>query len=139
MEQGYATFDVSGELGLEVWAGTTRELYAQAAVGLMAQIAEVGGDQPVERAEIAIEGDEPADLLIEWLNAVLLESDLRHVIWTHVQILALTPRRIEATLQGARLDTSRHLRHRDVKAVSFHDMQLTLEPGRCRCRLVLDT
>jgi SHS2 domain-containing protein len=139
MEQGYATFDVSGELGLEVWAGSTRELYAQAALGLMAQIADIQGDPPVERAEIAIEGDEPADLLVEWLNAVLLESDLRHVIWSHVHVASLTPRRIEATLQGARLDPARHERRHDVKAVSFHEMQLTLEPGRCRCRLVLDT
>ncbi len=138
VRQGYATFDHTGDLGLEVWAPTPRELYAQAAVALMAQVADPGEDPPVERAEIALEGDEPADLLVHWLNSVLLESDLRHVVWTHVRIQKLTPRRIEAALQGPRIDPSRHTLLREVKAVSFHDMQLKLDPGDCRCRLVLD-
>jgi len=138
VQQGYATFDHTGDLGLEVWAATPRELYAEAAIALMAQIADVGADAPVERAEVSLEGDEPADLLVHWLNSVLLESDLRHVVWTVVQVHRLTPRRIEATLLGTRIDPSRHTLLREVKAVSFHDMALTLDPGRCRCRLVLD-
>jgi SHS2 domain-containing protein len=138
VQQGHATFDHTGDLGLEVWAPTPRELYAHAAIALMAQIADVSGDPPVERVEVSLEGDEPADLLVQWLNSVLLESDLRHVVWTSVLIQKLTPRRIEATLQGPRLDPKRHSLLREVKAVSFHDMQLTLDPGDCRCRLVLD-
>jgi SHS2 domain-containing protein len=138
VQQGYATFDHTGDLGLEVWAPTPRELYEQAAVALMAQIADPGADPPVERAELSLEGDDPGDLLVHWLNSVLLESDLRHVVWTAVQVHRLTPRRIEATLMGARIDPKRHTLLREVKAVSFHDMQLRLDPGDCRCRLVLD-
>jgi len=138
VRQGYATFDHTGDLGLEVWAATPRELYEQAAVALMAQIADTGTDPPAERAELALQGDDPADLLVHWLNSVLLESDLRHVVWTHVQVHQLTPRRIEATVMGARIDPKRHTLGREVKAVSFHDMELRLDPGACRCRLVLD-
>lgn len=138
VQQGFATFDHTGDLGLEVWAGTPRELYEHAAIALMAQIADPGADPPVERVEVTLEGDDPGDLLVHWLNSVLLESDLRHVVWTTVQVHRLTPRRIEATLMGPRLDPQRHTLFREVKAVSFHGMQLRLDPGDCRCRLVLD-
>lgn len=138
VQQGFTTFDHTGDLGLEVWAATPRELYEHAAIALMAQIADPGGDPPVERVEVALEGDDPGDLLVHWLNSVLLESDLRHVVWTTVQVHQLTPRRIEATLMGPYIDPRRHTLLREVKAVSFHDMQLRLEPGECRCRLVLD-
>jgi protein archease len=138
MSLGYATFDHTGDLGLEIWAGTPRELFGHAAVALMSQIAETGEDPATEKAEVSLEGDDPSDLIVHWLNSVLLECQLRHAVWTEVQVHLLTPRRIEATLRGPRLDAKRHTLLREVKAVSHHDLELKLDPGQCRCRLVLD-
>ena len=51
---------------------------------------------------------------------------------------ALGPREVRGVLEGPRLDPRRHVLLREVKAVSYHDLELALEPGACRCRLVLD-
>ncbi len=136
--EGYGTFDHTGDLGLEVWAESPERLYALAAVGLMAQIAEAGDDSVEVRADLELEGDEPSDLLIHWLNTVLLKSALEHALWNRVSVRSLGPRALSATLEGSRLDPGRHVLLREVKAVSFHDLNLELEPGRCRCRLILD-
>ena len=80
MGEGHRTFDHTGDLGLEVWADTPERLYARAAEAVLAQTAEVGDDPPAERARIAIEGDDPADLLVAWLNRALLEAELRRAV-----------------------------------------------------------
>lgn len=136
--EGYGTFDHTGDLGLEVWAESPERLYALAAVGLMAQIAEAGDDSVEVRADLELEGDEPSDLLIHWLNTVLLKSTLERALWNRASVRSLGPRALSATLEGPRLDPGRHVLLREVKAVSFHDLNLELEPGRCRCRLILD-
>lgn len=136
--EGYRTFDHTGDLGLEVWAPTRERLYGLAAEALMAQVAETrtpGGDV---RLRLELEGDDPLDLLVHWLNTVLLEAELERAVWSRATLHALGERALDATLEGSRLDPSRHVPLREIKAVSHHDLELVLDPPDCRCRLVLD-
>jgi len=138
VSEGYRTFDHTGDLGLEVWADTPERLYALAAEALLAQTVEVRTSAVDVRHALFLAGDDPVDLLIHWLNTVLLRAETQHAVWTRVTVSVLTSESIEATLEGSHLDPSRDVRLREIKAVSQHDPVLELEPPRCRCRLVLD-
>ena len=138
MAEGYRTFDHTGDLGLEAWAETPERLYALAAEALMAQVAVPVARPADARVRLDLEGDDPADLLVHWLNTVLLQAELEHAIWVRATVTELTPRSIRATLEGPRLDRARDVRLREVKAVSHHHLDLRLEAPDCRCRLVLD-
>ena len=138
MEEGHRTFDHTGDLGLEVWAPDAARLYALAAEVLMALVADARGAAPGLGREVRITGDDPADLLVHWLNTVLLESELAKAVWTRVEVHALTPTALEATLRGSRFDPACQTFLREVKAVSHHALELELNEPACRCRLVLD-
>jgi SHS2 domain-containing protein len=136
--EGFRTFDHTGDLGLEVWAETPERLYALAAEALLAQIVEAGAGAPEVRVELDLEGDDPGDLLVHWLNSALLESELRRAVWTRAEVRSLSARAITGALAGPRRDPRGQVFLREVKAVSHHFLGLDLEPGRCRCRLILD-
>ena len=140
MNEGYRTFDHTGDLGLEAWAGTPERLFALAAEALMAQVAEVppGATAAPLAVDLELEADDAEDLLVHWLNTALLESDLRRAIWTRAEVVRWSPRGLAGSLRGPRFDPRRHTALREVKAVSHHGLELALEPGACRCRLVLD-
>ena len=138
MEEGHRTFDHTGDLGPEVWAPGAPRLYALAAEVLMALVVEVRGAVPELERGVRITGDDPADLLVHWLNTVLLESELAKAVWTRAEVHVLTPTALEATLRGSRLDPARQTFLREVKAVSHHALVLELDEPACRCRLVLD-
>ena len=138
MEEGHRTFDHTGDLGLEVWAPSAARLYALAAEVLMALVADARGAAPELERAVRITGDDPADLLVHWLNTVLLESGLANAVWTRAEVHALTPTALEATLWGSRFDPKRQTFLREVKAVSHHALMLELKEPACRCRLVLD-
>jgi SHS2 domain-containing protein len=138
VSEGYRTFDHTGDLGLEVWAETPERLHALAAEALLALTVEARTSDVDVRHSLLLTGDDPVDLLIHWLNTALLRAENEHAVWTRVTVKAVTPQSIEATLEGPRLDPRRDVRLREIKAVSHHDMELELEPPRCRCRLVLD-
>ena len=138
MTEGHRTFDHTGDLGLEVWADSPERLYGLAAEAVMAQIAESApGDTPL-RHRVDLEGDDPADLFVHWLNTVLLEAELARAIWTRVALERLTPTHVAATLEGQARDPARQVFLREIKAVSHHYLELDLESRPCRCRLVLD-
>jgi SHS2 domain-containing protein len=138
MANGWDTFDHTGDLGLEVWADSPRELYATAALALAAQIARAGEASNDIVWTAVLEGDDAADLLVHWLNTVLLEGETRHAVWTSAEVTDWTPTRLEARLAGSQRDRARHEFLREVKAVSYHDLSLDLERRPCRCRLILD-
>jgi SHS2 domain-containing protein len=138
MEEGHRTFDHTGDLGLEVWAPNAERLHALAAEVLMALVADVRGAAPELQREVRITGEDPADLLVHWLNTVLLESGLEKAVWTRAEVHVLTPTTLEATLRGSRFDPARQTFLREVKAVSHHALLLELSEPACHCRLVLD-
>lgn len=138
VSEGYQTFDHTGDLGLEVWAETPERLYALSAEALLAQVAETTSPAIEVCVAVVLDGDDPSDLMVHWLNHVLLHAELERAVWTQVTVERLTTRRLEGRLEGPRLDPARDVLLREVKAVSYHHLALDLGPGGCRCRLVLD-
>ncbi len=138
MNEGYRTFDHTGDLGLEVWAATPERLYGLAAEALLAQTVEVRTSDRDVCLSLSLAGDDPVDLMIHWLNTVLVRAETEHAIWTRVTVNSLTSGSIDATVEGPRLVPSRDVRLREIKAVSQHEPVLELVPPRCYCRLVLD-
>jgi SHS2 domain-containing protein len=137
MDEGSRTFDHTGDLGLEVWAVSPDRLFARAALAVLAQVAEARDARPEVDVRITREGLDPSDLLVDLCNTALLEAEVRNAIWTEARVV-LAGHGLEATLSGPRRDPRRQVFLREIKAVSHHDLELDLTPGRCRCRLVLD-
>ena len=138
LPEGYRTFDHTGDLGLEVWAEGPERLFELAAVALLAQVAEPADPTPGPSVELTLDGDDPQDLLVHWLNTALLEAEVRRAVWTRAEVRRLGPRCVEGRLAGPRLDPARDTLLREVKAVSHHHLELVLDPGASRCRIVLD-
>src|SRR5213593_3083721 len=135
MAEGHRTFDHTGDLGLEVWADTPERLYALAAEALCALIIQAPPAPPEVEMHTRLTADDPADLLVHWLNTVLLESEVRRAVWTSARIDSLTERSLEGRLAGLPRDPARQIALREIKAVSHHALELTRTPGACRCRL----
>uniref|UniRef100_A0A832I1A5 Archease n=1 Tax=Eiseniibacteriota bacterium TaxID=2212470 RepID=A0A832I1A5_UNCEI len=142
MDEGWRTFDHTGDLGLEVRAAGPERLFALAAIALLAQVVEAPRSTREGAPEVSVtlelEGEDPADLLVHWLNTALLEAEVRRAVWTRAVVELPGPGRLRGTLEGPRRDAARHTFLREVKAVSHHGLELALDPGACRCRLVLD-
>jgi SHS2 domain-containing protein len=138
MDEGFRTFDHTGDLGLEAWAGSPERLYAVAVLGVLAQVAEAPGHLPEVEVHLDLGAADPRDLLVDLCNAALLEAEVRKAVWTDARVTRVGTHMLAATLSGPRRDPRRQVFLREIKAVSHHDLELDLTPGRCRCRLVLD-
>lgn len=138
MDEGFRTFDHTGDLGIEVWAPSPERLFARAALAVLAQVAETRGHEPEVEVDITRDAPDAGDLLVDLCNMALLEAEVRDAIWTEAQVRFPSPGRLAAVFSGPRRDPHRQVFLREIKAVSHHDLELDLTPGRCRCRLVLD-
>src|SRR5207247_1943893 len=116
--EGFRTFDHTGDLGLEAWAESPERLYAVAALGVLAQVAEAPAHSPEIEVRIAVEADDPRDLLVDLCNAALLEAEVRQAVWTDARVSRVAPHRLTVALSGPRRDPERQVFLREIKAVS---------------------
>lgn len=125
----------TGEVQLHLVAPTLPQLFVEAGLALAELIAEDGiptSEDPAEVVEIQA-GDLEA-LLVEWLNELIFRGETQHRVYRELRVTNVSDRRLRAEIRGTRPD---HLRT-PVKAATFHNLDVSLQPDGYSATVVLD-
>ncbi|MCE5265810.1 MAG: archease [Deltaproteobacteria bacterium] len=120
----YRVFDHTADLGIEVTAATLEELYAEAAHALFALLTDLRSVRAGQSRAVEVEGENPTDLLINFLREVLYAWNGEGFLMKRCSIREVTPARITAVLTGEKFDPARHRIVREIKAVTYHRSEL---------------
>ncbi|MBD3336079.1 MAG: protein archease, partial [Candidatus Eisenbacteria bacterium] len=139
------------DLGLRVWAPSLEELFAVAAEGVLALALNLEGVAAQETRALRVKGMDREELLVVWLQELLY-------LWTGkgfagrrfaVRIgsppgqSSEEPWWLEGEVTGEAWDDERHEAYTDVKAVTYHNLQIREEEGGdgrlFQVELILDT
>lgn len=113
----------TADWAIEVTAPSQRQLFARAA-GAMYALQDADPARPIVLARtIQAEADAPADLLVAWLNRLLLGQELGGEMYTRFEIHAISPRGVLGVAYGYNGAPT----HTAIKAVTYHD--LSVEEG----------
>ncbi|MBI2899396.1 MAG: archease [Planctomycetes bacterium] len=133
----WTTFDHTGDIGIEVSAPALESLFAEAARAMFEQIADLAGVRNETEEEIVVEGTDPAELLRDWLAELLYRFSAEGRIYADFEVL-IEPGRVRARARGERYDGTRHPLRTEIKAVTYHRLQVAKEEAGWRARVVLD-
>jgi SHS2 domain-containing protein len=121
----------TGEVEIEIDAGSRADVFAEAAVALAELIGDGGGEQGTRT--VAASGSDAATLLADWLDELVFLAETEGFVTEHVVELQLHERSLRASVAGRRT-TPRGL----VKAVTYHDLVFEEDGDRWFARVVLD-
>jgi SHS2 domain-containing protein len=116
----------TADLRLKIYGKNEEELFRNAVLGL-AVVIKKDAERFAKRKpaggyeKIAIEGHNWEELLISFLNEVLVQANINKKIYTWVKFLKLSSYVLEAHIFGTPVD---HF-DEDVKAVTYHDVKIT--------------
>ena len=138
MEPSYEFFDHTADMGIRVRAATLPALLMPAAEGLYAATGELvaGGDgSPMQ---FDFQGDDPSVLLRDFLTELLIlfERERRRLV--AVVDAAFTESRLTVTAKTALVDQVRSIFHREVKAVTYHELSIRAIPGGYEATFIVD-
>ncbi len=136
--RGHESFEHTADLGLEVWAESLEGLFEEAALALIETILDRESVQETEYLSVEVEGEEPEELLVEWLEEILFAFEGRDFAPARARVDCLEERRLSGQLSGECLEPDRHQPRRLIKAVTYHDLNIREEDGTLRVRIVLD-
>jgi SHS2 domain-containing protein len=116
----YRVFDHTADLGVEISAASVDETYATAAFALFDLLADLSTVRAGITREITVEGEDPADLLVNFLREALYLWNGEGFLIKTCSVREAAPQRLKALLRGERFDPVRHRIKQEIKAVTYH-------------------
>jgi len=136
--RGYETFDHTADIGIHAWAGEFADLFEEAAKALFNVMVDLKTVHPTAARAVQLAAESGEELMLAWLKELLFIFETERFVCSQFKVTGLTPATLSAELKGERLDPSKHVLGREVKAVTLHQFKLTQEKSRCEVRVILD-
>jgi SHS2 domain-containing protein len=119
---GYESLDHTADLALRVWASGTRELIEQAAAGFIGLMVDPDTVEPEQEIAISATGVGPEELLVGWLNEILVAFDGQGIAPNRARVDFVSESEVRGRLYGQDFDPLHNDVRNAIKAVTFHDL-----------------
>ncbi|NIM27546.1 MAG: archease [Gammaproteobacteria bacterium] len=121
---GWEHFPHEADVGIRGYGPSLSVAFEQAALAMMAAIADVEGIESRQRVEIACEAPEPDLLLVEWLNALIYEMATRDMIFCRFAV-TIEGTALSAQAWGEDVDVERHRPAAEVKGATYTALEVS--------------
>ena len=134
----YIIFAHTADAGIQVEAADLNALFIDAAQALFSLIVSDLGDVQIRnQREFAIPGDDLECLLVDWLNELLFTFESERLLLAQFEV-AVRPDGLTATAFGECIDEARHRLDHEVKAITYHGLQVRQLPDRWTAQVIVD-
>jgi SHS2 domain-containing protein len=134
----YALFSHTADLGLMVKGNSCEELFKNAGFALMdLMILNKSHDSGVKIA-ISINGNDLPDLMVNWLSELLYLFEGERLVITEIFVNSISDNNISSTIETVEFDSRYHEVLREIKAVTYHQIDVREEMGLWTARVIFD-
>lgn len=134
----FETFDHTADLGLRVSAADETSLFVEAARALTSILVENPEDvAPTQTERLTISGEAVDYLLFDWLSELLYRYETTQFLGTEFEV-ARTPEGLNATVRGEHVDRARHHLSHEVKAITYHGLEVRRTDQGWEAELIVD-
>ncbi|MCI4326645.1 MAG: archease [Thermoplasmata archaeon] len=134
----WGNFPTTADTGVWARSTTVNGLFGALGTGMFAVMTDLRRVVPRERREVRATGSDPNSLVVAFLSElIVLEDTERFVARRVVAQVRLGPApSVTGTAYGEPWDPERHLRRKEVKAVTLHGLDVRRNPPSAR--VILD-
>jgi tRNA nucleotidyltransferase (CCA-adding enzyme) len=137
-ERSWAHFPHQADMGVRGIGPTLAAAFEQAALAMTAVVTDPAGVAADEAVEIRCEAPDNELLLVDWLNALILEMAARHMLFSRFEV-SLDGTRLHATAWGEAVDTQKHQPAVEIKGATYTELNVKEdESGRWLAQCVVD-
>ena len=135
----YRIFEHTADIGIEAFGRTLAEAFGNAARGMFSIIASPENIAPMIIKEIELKADDLEQLLVRWLSELLYYHGAEGLLFSEFDMMldggALT---LKAKAKGEPFKPGRHEYRVEIKAVTYHMLEVEKEDGMWRVKVLFD-
>ena len=130
-------FEHQADIGIRAAAESLSNAFEEAALALTAIITEPQKVDAVESVKIECSGENEELLLVNWLNSVIYEMDVRKMLFSEFKV-KIENLRLSAVIWGEKINRNKHFPAVEPKAVTYNQLSVKNEKGRWIVQCVID-
>ncbi len=134
----YRTIDHTGDLGIVVTGKDRAELYANAARAMFDILCDTEKVNIGVADTVHAEGCNPSDLLKNWLTMLHMRYCVFKMLYDQFTITEVTDTYLIGFAEGEPLDPERHEIFREIKAVTYHQLEVRQTPLGWEAQVIFD-
>jgi SHS2 domain-containing protein len=118
------------------------EAFENAAAAMFEVMTDIEKVKPEVEDYVEVEAADEYALLYNWLEELLVKSEINEMLYSKFEISELARTadgfRLKAKIWGEKFNPEKHPQKVGVKAVTYHRMEITKEPGKTAVKFILD-
>lgn len=133
---GFELLPHTADIRLRVWGKTIQELFKNALRGMAYYLKPQVFDfkkKPTDKAGLKVEAVDVNSLLVEFLSETIALSDINNTVYTDVVFREFGDNFLEGEIRGFAVDAF----DKDIKAVSYHEVDIQKNPQTQRYETIL--
>jgi SHS2 domain-containing protein len=128
----------TADIGLRCTASTLEEAFARAAHRMFEIIVRLKTVRPVQTLPISVEAANIEELFVNWLQELLYIWASKRMLLSQFTIKKLDANSVEAEVAGEPYDPGRHHLQSEVKAATYHGLQIEQKDGVWNVQVIFD-
>ncbi|MFQ5910381.1 MAG: archease [Thermoplasmata archaeon] len=130
-ESDRAKFELIGhtaDVAVKSYGKDLNEIFANAALGMFNVMTDTSTVERVGEYKVEVESADLESLMVDWLSELLYLFDTQEVFLSGFD-LDIEDHKLKASVRGEKLDRERHPLKSDVKAATYHMLEINEEEG----------
>lgn len=134
----YNLIDHTADFGIHVFSNSEKELFQDAALAMFEVIVEAENPGKWSDRIVSATGNDQQELMVNWLRELLYMWTGHEKILKSVTVDALTPQAIAARIALEPYDPVRHHVLNEIKAVTYHQIEVCRKNEHWEARIIFD-
>lgn len=134
-------FEVTADTGYWAYGNTIEESFENAGLAMFEVMTNTQNVKPVIKKEITIISEDEVSLLYDWLSELLFLHDTEFIFFSEFKVEITRENddyKLYGEVLGEKINYNKHNQANEVKAVTFHLMNIKNENKIYKSRVILD-
>ena len=134
----YEQFPHTADIGVRAFGKTHKELFENAAFAMFDIIADLDGLKAGAAEAVTLNAANYEELLVSWLDELLYRFYTKQELYFKFKIDSLSDTALNATVTGRPIAANRNRLKTEIKAATYHDLNIKKSPAGYSVEVIFD-
>lgn len=120
----YEYFEVTADIGFKAHGKDINEAFENAGLAIFNIISDTSGINPVKEIGFEIVSEDDVSLLYDYLEELLFFHETEFMLFSEFHVQITEGFHLKAIIKGEEINWDRHVRKTEIKAITFHEMDV---------------
>lgn len=134
----YRLLNHTADLGICINGSSLKKLFENAGKALLEQLVNIKQSSECKRLPISLSGTDHADLMVKWLSEILYIFNGENLVVEDIMVKSVRENRINSILTFTPFTAAKHDLIREIKAVTYHQIEVKKKKNLWSARVIFD-